>query len=85
MFLSRSKKPAGHDLYWFNMDLLLIDSKNLAELILCLFFRVFREIWILCIFSINLSSRMLLKKKILGVFNFAKSTKIRERKYTREN
>ena len=39
MFLSRStEKQAGHDLYWFIIDLLLIDSKNLAELILCIFF-----------------------------------------------
>ena len=39
MFLSRStEKQAGHDLYWFIIDLLLIDSKNLAELILCVFF-----------------------------------------------
>ena len=39
MFLSRStEKQAGHDLYWFTIDLLLIDSKYLAELILCIFF-----------------------------------------------
>ena len=39
MFLSRStEKQAGHDLYWFIIDLLLIDSKNLAELILRIFF-----------------------------------------------
>ena len=42
MFLSRStEKQAGHDLYWFIIDLLLIDSKNLAELILCIFFFVY--------------------------------------------
>ena len=34
MFLSRStEKQAGHDLYWFIIDLLLIDSKNLAEFV----------------------------------------------------
>ena len=39
MFLSRSvEKQSGHDLYWFIIDLLLIDSKKLAELILSLFF-----------------------------------------------
>ena len=39
MFLSRStEKQAGHELYWFIIDLLLIDSKNLVELILCIFF-----------------------------------------------
>ena len=39
LYLSRSaEKQAGHDLYWFITDLLLIDSKNLAELILSIFF-----------------------------------------------
>ena len=51
MFLSRStEKQAGHDWYWFIIDLLLIDSKNLAELILC-------------IFSVNLFSQMPFKRK----------------------
>ena len=38
LFLSRStEKQAGHDLCWFIIDLLLIDSKNLAVLILHFF------------------------------------------------
>ena len=40
----QQKKQAGHDLNWLSIDLLLIDSKNLAELILRIFFRVFGEI-----------------------------------------
>ena len=44
MFLSRStEKQTGHDLYWFNIDLLFIDSKYLAELILCIFFVYFMK------------------------------------------
>ena len=44
LFLSQTtEKQAGHELYWFIIDLLLIDSKYLAELILCIFFS--------CIFS----------------------------------
>ena len=42
MLLSRlTEKQAGHDLHWFIIDLLLIDSKHLAELILCVFFFVY--------------------------------------------
>ena len=53
---------------WFFIDLLLTDSKNLAELIsfnLYNFFPFiyFRELWILCILSVYLFSRMLLKRK----------------------
>ena len=43
MFLLRStEKQAGHDLYWFIIDLLMSDSKNLGELC-AYFFRAFRE------------------------------------------
>ena len=41
MFLSRSmEEQPGHNLYWFIIDLLLIVSKNLAELILFMFFSI---------------------------------------------
>ena len=45
MFLSRStEKQAGHNFYIFIIDLLLVDSKNLAELIMWIFFHEFCEI-----------------------------------------
>ena len=56
--------------YWFNIGLLLIDSKNFAELIFCLFFSSIS--W-----NINFS-RMQFKG------NFAKSNEIRQ-KNIREN
>ena len=64
MFLSRStEKQAGHDLYWFIIDLLLIDSKNLAELILCIYFFVyFVKYEFFCIFNVYLFSQMPFKK-----------------------
>ena len=80
MFLSRStEKQAGHDLYWFIIDLLLIDSKNLAELILCIFFSCISWnmnffAYLTCIYF-----RKCRLKKVLRIFKFAKSTKIREK------
>ena len=63
MFLSRSTEKEGLDLYWFIIDLLLIDSKNLAELILSIFFGAFCETWIFYIFSVSLLLRMPFKRK----------------------
>ena len=64
LLLSRSmEKQTGQDLYWFIIDLLFIDSKNLAELILCTLFCVFCEIWIFCIFSMYFFLWMLFKRK----------------------
>ena len=80
MFLSRStEKQAGHDLYWFIIDLLLIDSKNLAELILCIFFSCISWNMIFFAYLTCIYFRKYRLKKVLRIFKFVKSTKIREK------
>ena len=85
LFLSVStEERAGRDLYWFIIDLLLIDSKNLAELILCIFFCVFCEIWIFCIISVYLFSRMPFKRKSCMYLILRNRPKFGKNIYTRK-
>ena len=68
----------------FNIDLLQTDSKNLAELILCIFFRVFCEICILGIFSVYLFSRMPFKRKLCVYLILRSQPKFTKKIYTRK-
>ena len=68
----------------FNIDLLQTDSKNLAELILCIFFRVFREICILGILSVYLFSRMPFKRKLCVYLILRNQPKFTKKIYTRK-
>ena len=85
LFLSRStEKQAGHHSYWLIIDLLLIDSKTQLNYFYAYFFCAFREIWILCIFSMYLSLRVPLKRKFCVYFILRNWPKFAKKIYTRK-
>ena len=80
----KGKKSRSQFILIFNIDVLQTDSKNLAELILCIFFRVFHEICILGIFSVYLFSRMPFKRKLCVCLILRNQPKSKKKIYTRK-
>ena len=80
----KGKKSRSQFILIFNIDVLQTDSKNLAELILCIFFRVFCEICILGIFSVYLFSRMPFKRKLCVCLILRNQPKSKKKIYTRK-